>query len=124
MFDLKEIVIMCREKGREKFKEKAKYTNIDEGKCMITFISYTENVRKINDWGREEDKDVHIGLDENGWICYYQTNQNGAGDFEIIDENTTAVSDDYIVNYLQGEKCTNDNYLQFMKNAYDICYLY
>lgn len=31
---------------------------------MITFISYTENVRKINDWGREEDKDVHIGLDE------------------------------------------------------------
>lgn len=124
MFDLREIVVMCREKGCEKFERYAEFTNTDEGKYMITFMQKTESCRKVNDWGREEDKDIVIGLDKEGWIVYYQTNQNCAGEFKILKEHTERTTDDYIMNYLQGEECTNANYLQFMKNAYEVCNLW
>lgn len=124
MFKLNEVVSMCREKGCEKFELKSALTNMDVGKKMIVFVSKTESSRIVDNFGRDEDKDVYLGLDKSGWILYRQINQNGAGEFEIIEESCENISDEFVINYLQDDKCTNGQYLQFMKTAYEVCGLY
>ncbi|MBE6067748.1 MAG: hypothetical protein E7211_08660 [Clostridium lundense] len=116
--NLQQIIEKVRIKGTQNFERDKSWTNTDEGKEMITFCTKTLRTRKVSDWGRDEDEDVYIGLDDNGWIRYEHTIEYLAGPVRIKEQNTTSVTDDYILNYLNDEKCTNEEYLMFMSKSY------
>lgn len=115
MPNIQAIIKSSREKGTADFTKFAVKTNCDMGKLMITFCTYTKDVRKINDWGRDRDSDVYIGLDQNGWIKYSQEIDNGAGPIQIQDESTVSLTDNDILKFL--ENCTDEDYLSFMSKA-------
>lgn len=89
-------------------------TNDDEGKEMITIYYTNLSVKKVNDWGRDEDTDFYLGLDSDGWITYVQKNHNLAGPFKIIDENITSVDDKYVLNYIKNNE---EAYEEFLSKA-------
>lgn len=115
--NLKEIVETVRIKSIEKYEEDKCFTNTNMGKEMIEFCSKTIDCRKVNDWGRDEDTDLFIGLDDQGWVKYINTVHCGAGPLEIKSENIIRVDDDFIVNYLKSSQCTNKEFMWFMKKA-------
>lgn len=115
--NLKEIVSKVRENSIEKYETDKRLTNTDMGKDMIVFTSKTIDCRKVNDWGRDEDTDLFIGISENGWIKYIQTVHWGTGPMSIQSQNTITVDDDFIVNYLNSNECTNKEFMSFMRVA-------
>ena len=96
------------------FDQLKKFTNEDEGKEMITIYYTNLSVRKVNDWGRDEDTDFYLGLDKSGWITYIQKNHNLAGPFKIIDEKIEQVNDKYVFEYI---KSNPEAYDEFISNA-------
>ena len=131
MYDLLEIIKVCRENDMKEYENKASYTNTDIGKVMIVYTSKTLHEKDVDNWGRKEDEDIlsylstflvyiqFLGLDETGWIKYTHSIQYGKGEAKILSENTTKVDDEYIYNYLTGDSCTNKEFLMFMKKACD-----
>ena len=119
MYDLLEIIKVCRENDMKEYDNKASYTNTDIGKVMIVYSSKTLHEKDVDNWGRQEDEDMFLGLDETGWIKYTHSIQYGTGEAKILSENTTKVDDEYIYNYLTGDSCTNKEFLMFMKKACD-----
>ena len=120
MYDLLEIIKVCRENDMKEYENKASYTNTDIGKVMIVYSSKTLHEKDVDNWGRQEDEDMFLGLDETGWIKYTHSIQYGTGEAKILSENTTKVDDEYIYNYLTGDSCTNKEFLMFMKKACDL----
>lgn len=119
MYDLLEIIKVCRENDMKEYENKASYTNTDIGKVMIVYSSKTLHEKDVDNWGRQEDEDMFLGLDETGWIKYTHSIQYGTGEAKILSENTTKVDDEYIYNYLTGDSCTNKELFMFMKKACD-----
>lgn len=119
MYDLLEIIKVCRENDMKEYENKASYTNTDIGKVMIVYSSKTLHEKDVDNWGRQEDEDMFLGLDETGWIKYTHSIQYGTGEAKILSENTTKVDDEYIYNYLTGDSCTNKEFLMFMNKACD-----
>lgn len=119
MYDLLEIIKVCRENDMKEYENKASYTNTDIGKVMIVYSSKTLHEKNVDNWGRQEDEDMFLGLDETGWIKYTHSIQYGTGEAKILSENTTKVDDEYIYNYLTGDSCTNKEFLMFMNKACD-----
>ena len=117
MYDLLEIIKVCRENDMKEYENKASYTNTDIGKVMIVYSSKTLHEKDVDNWGRQEDEDMFLGLDETGWIKYTHSIQYGTGEAKILSENTTKVDDEYIYNYLTGDSCTNKEFLMFMNKA-------
>ncbi len=115
--NLKQIIEKVRVKGIEKYEQDKHFTNTDKGKEMITFCCKTIDCRKVNDWGRDEDTDLFIGLDKDGWVKYINKVHCGAGPLTIKSENAVGVDDDFIVNYLNSSECTNEEFMDFMKKA-------
>lgn len=93
---LLEIIEKMRLDKTKNFDKLKKYTNSDEGKEMVTIYDTNISVKKVNDWGRDEDTDFYLGLNSDGWITYVQKNHNLAGKFKIIDEDVTRVDDKYV----------------------------
>lgn len=120
MVILEELVTRVREQGVAQFEKFADMTNTDKGKYMIVFLSNTLNSRKVNDWGRDEDTDIYLGLDNKGWIKYKHTIEYLAGPSKIKDTSTINLNDTDVVNYLKSEECTIDGYLSFMSKSYKI----
>ena len=100
-------------------KEKG-YTNTDEGYEMIVFLYKTLRTRKVNDWGREEDEDEYLGIDEKGWIVYSHIIEHLAGPIKIKEPHINRVTDEYVVNYLKSDECTEKEFLSFMNKAYSL----
>lgn len=115
--NLKEIISEVRNKAIERYETDKRLTNIDMGKDMIVFTSKTIDCKKVNDWGRDEDTDLFIGISENGWVKYIQTVHCGAGPLRIQSQNTLDVDDDFIANYLNSNECTNKEFMNFMRVA-------
>lgn len=115
--NLKEIVSKVRLKAIENYETDKKFTNTDMGKEMIIFTSKNIDCRKVNDWGRDADTDLIIGIVQEGWVKYIQTVHCGAGPLSIESENVLLVDDDFIVNYLNSDKCTNKEFMSFMRVA-------
>lgn len=116
--NLKSIVENSRINGLEYYDTNKQFTNTDEGKEMICFCTKTLSIRKIGDWGREEDSDVFIGLSKEGWIKYTHDIENGCGPIKINNPYTRLLNDTDIINYLQSDECTDEEYLMFMSKAY------
>lgn len=93
-----------------------RFTNTDEGIEMISIYYTNLFVRKVNDWGRDEDTDFYLGLDKDGWITYIQKSNNSDGPFEIIDEKVERVDDRYVLEYI---KSNTEAYNMFMSKAKD-----
>ncbi|WP_130861447.1 hypothetical protein [Bacilliculturomica massiliensis] len=85
---------------------------------MISFMTITRNVRKVNDWGREEDADEFVGLNEDGWILYSHDIEYGAGEPKIKNEKTQPLSDENVYDLLMGDTFGTKQFLQFMATAY------
>lgn len=115
--NLKEIISKVRSKAIENYEADKKFTNTDMGKEMIIFTRKNIDCRKVNDWGRDEDTDLVIGIVQEGWIKYTQTIHWGAGPLSIESSNTVNVDDDFIVNYLNSDECTNKEFMNFMRVA-------
>ncbi|MBJ9792578.1 hypothetical protein I5582_16715 [Clostridioides difficile] len=115
--DLKEILETVKEKTLKDYDKLKRFTNTDEGKEMIVFCSKTIDCRKVNDWGRDRDTDMYIGLDDSGWIIYTQESENLAGPFKIISEKTERINENYLVNYFHSKDCLNYEFMNFMKVA-------
>lgn len=115
--NLKEIVESVRLNGIKEYDTDKHLTNTDEGKEMIVFSSRTINCRTVSSWGRDEDTDLFLGLDRNGWVKYIQVSECGAGKFKITSQNDITINDDDIVNYLNSDDCTNEEFIDFMKKA-------
>lgn len=115
--DLKDILRTVRINATNNYDNDKILTNTDEGKEMIYFSSKTIDCKKVNDWGRDEDTDLFIGLDKSGWILYTQVSHNLAGPFKIISENVLEVDDDYLANYFNSQNSTNKEFMQFIGNA-------
>lgn len=123
MVDLKKIIKDSREEGIKDFDSKSIFTNTDVGKRMIEFCSRNLDVKKVSDWGRDEDTDRFIGLDKSGWIEYIQHNENGDGAFKIISEETRNLADNDIFNFLQND-CTNKEFMDFISACNKILVFY
>jgi len=111
---LLELIERFRVDKTSKFDNLKKHTNDDEGKEMITIYDKNLSVRKVNDWGRDEDTDFYLGLDSEGWITYVQVNHNLAGPFKIINEDITRVTDQYVLDYI---KENNEAYEAFINKT-------
>lgn len=115
--NLKEIVSTVRVEAIKNYERDKEFTNTNMGKEMVRFTTTTIGYRKISDWGRDEDTDLFIGISQEGWIKYIQTVQYGFGSVSIESENTINVDDDFIVNYLNSDECTNKEFMNFMRIA-------
>ena len=118
--NLSKIVKNARESSIKRYDENKGFTNKDEGYEMIVFCTKTVSTRKVNDWGRDIDHDVYLGIDKSGWIIYSHHIEYLAGPIKIIDPKVEKVSDDYVTRYLQSEDCTDDEYLMFISTAYNL----
>lgn len=116
--NINNIIERSRKGAIERYEYNKGYTNTDEGHEMIVFITKTVTSRKLNDWGREEDEDIYIGIDREGWIKYSHTIEHFTGPIKIKNPRVTKLSDEYIVEYLESNECTDKEYLMFMSKAY------
>lgn len=119
MENLRKIVENAREIGVNNFKKFAKFTNTDQGKKMIEFWVIHQSERVVDNWGRTEDVDSFVGLDDVGWLRYTQVCQSGAGKFKIISENTCHLSDDEIIQELSNSSLKYDKFMkrfEFLQN--------
>jgi len=117
MANLGGIIEKARIEGIANFEKYAAQTNDNMGNYMISFLTKTLHSRKVNDWGRDEDTDMYIGLDKNGWIKYTHDIQYLAGPAKIKDNYISNLSDQDVEAYLTSETCTDDEYLDFMNIA-------
>lgn len=115
--NLLKIIEEVRENAMCNYDDDKHLTNSDKGAEMIVFCDKTLSVRKINDFGRDEDEDMFIGLNKEGWIKYINVIQNGAGPTKIVREQTIKLKDEDIVSYLNSSSCTNMEFKWFMKKA-------
>lgn len=122
MVSIESIIQHARENGIEKYERFVGYTNEDKGNKMIVFLTKTLHSRKVTDWGRDEDNDMFIGLNQEGWIRYEHTIQYGMGSIEITDPSTERLDDKDVLAYLTGADCIDTEYLSFMSKAYKLCY--
>lgn len=113
------IIKRVREEAIKRYDSRKALTNIDMGHEMITFTTKTLSTRKVNDWGRDEDEDLYIGVDETGWIKYTHTIEYLVGPAKIKNPSVQRLTDEDIYQYLISEECTNNEYLSFMKTAYE-----
>jgi len=112
------IVKRARENATQRYESNKEYTNTDEGHEMIVFSTKTVSHRKVNDWGREEEEDIYIGIDKHGWIEYCHTIEYFAGPIRIKSPIVKRLSDESIIKYLQSDECTDEEYLMFMSKTY------
>ncbi len=118
MVNLKEIIKVSRENDLKEFDKKAHYTNTDMGKKMIIYSTKTLSTRDVDNWGRQEDEDMYIGLNKNGWIIYTHKIQFCTYEPKIMEKNTKSVDDEWLYNYLKSEECDNKEFLMFMSSAF------
>lgn len=109
---LNKVIEKVREVGCSNFDELASYTNTDHGKLMVVFAREPGHTRKINDWGRDEDTEIFIGLSNEGWIRYYNIHEIGAGPTVLKEENSIKIKDEDIINLLK--ELSIEEYLRFM----------
>lgn len=115
--DLREILETVKETALKDYDKLKHFTNTDEGKEMIVFCKKTIACKKVNDWGRDRDTDMFIGLDDSGWIIYIQESESFVGPFEIISEQTKSIDENYLMNYFHSKDCLNNEFIRFMKVA-------
>lgn len=120
MASLSRIIEKARAEGISNFEKYAHKTNTDIGNYMIPFLTKTLHSRKVNDWGRDEDTDMYIGLDKDGWIKYTHDIKYFAGPPQVKNGNIKNMNDKDIEDYLTGSDCTDNEYLDFMSKASEI----
>jgi hypothetical protein len=119
IMNIKNIVERVRENAIARYENNKEYTNKDEGYQMIVFATKTMTSRKVNDWGRDEDRDLYIGIDEQGWIKYSHTIEYLAGPIKIKNPSVDRLTDEDIISYLQSDECTDEEYIMFMSKAHE-----
>ncbi|WP_373845192.1 hypothetical protein [Clostridium sp.] len=118
--DMIKLISRVREVGLKNFDELSSCVNGYSKEMMIYFMSDPGKTRKINDWGRDEDTDYHIGIskDKKGWAIHETIIQSGAGEAELKGKKTNSKTDTDILNGLkQG---TLKSYLDFIHKCYEI----
>lgn len=122
MVNIQEIILQAKENGHKKYEEFVRYTNGDRGNRMIIFIAKTLHTRTVTNWGRDEDEDLYIGLDEAGWIQYTHKIQSGDGPLQIYNPSVKRLGDDDVFAYLVGPTCENEDYMAFMHTAHRLLF--
>lgn len=87
-------------------------------KKMILFTNQPGETRKINDWGRDEDTDYHIGISETGWEKYVTIYEVGAGETVLLEDRSIKLSSEDVLEIVNQSRIKD--YLYFMKNCYEI----
>jgi len=116
--NLQNIVEITRINGMKKYDINKEFINSDESKEIIRFCNKTVCIRRTNDYSRNKDNEIYIGLNKEGWIKYTHDLQNGSEFIKINDWYTCLLSDTDIINFLQSDECTDEEYLMFMSTAY------
>lgn len=98
-------------------KYKTKKYGIAE-RTLIPFATIESSTKVIRSEGTDEDNDVMICYDENGWFIYDSTVQVGAGVQKVIKENITEVSQEEVSR--QYQKLNLIEKMEFISTAYDI----
>lgn len=101
----------------KRYDELKGFTNTDEGKEMIVFVSRTIQERHINDL-RDEDRDEFIGISKSGWILYTHDIEYFQGPIKIKNETVQKMTSEEVLNYI--EELNDSDYIWFMKKVCEI----
>lgn len=75
------------------------------GLKFIEVLSKTINSRKIGDWGREEDTDLHLVINDDGqWLEYVTVIQAGSGASNLISSEIKELSFERLIKLIESEK--------------------
>jgi hypothetical protein len=113
--DLLKLIETAQIIGCTHFNQFAENIYSDEEFKMIHFMNEPGMTRKINDWGRDEDTDISIGLSRNGWIRYTHICEIGVGNKKLIETDSTCISTNEVLSLL--EKSTIKEYLNFIEKC-------
>lgn len=113
-----ELIKKIREVSLKHFDELSRNTNEYFKERMVFFMEQPGRTRKINDWGRDEDTDYHIGVGTNGWIKHTTVIELGAGKTILNDEHTLPMTDKDILDMLNKSRVKD--YLSFMNRCYEL----
>lgn len=116
--DIKKLIKASECVGIDNFRDIAKFTNTDEGKLMIVFLSRTLNTIKVNDWGREKDTDEYLGLDDKGWIIYTHDIEHLAGPVKITNEYVKRIDVNDVFDIVS--KLSVKEYLDFVETCLEV----
>ena len=116
--NLQSIVEITRINGTKAYDTNKEFISSDKNKEIVRFCNKTVCIRKTNDCSRNKDNDVYIGLNKEGWIKYTHDLQSGCEFIKINNWYTCLLSDTDIINFLQSDECTDEEYLMFMSTAY------
>ena len=61
-------------------------------RALVPFATIKSTSRVVRSEGTDEDNDIMICYNENGWFIYDITVQVGAGEQKVIEENITPIS--------------------------------
>lgn len=113
------IITALRKTVQQNYKEINNEEDISEIGVLI--INRVLHSRVISNWGRDEDTDEKIYLNENGWVSVTTVGQHGAGPAEIISENKKEVNDEYVYNILNEDReLTINEFLRFVDQLHKI----
>lgn len=101
----------------EKYKEDYGLAN----RSLILFATLEESSRVVRSEGTDEDRDIMICYDENGWFIYDSVVQVGAGVQKIIKDDINGISEKEVLEKYQQLKLIEK--MKFISTAYKIlCY--
>ena len=87
-------------------------------RTLIPFATIESKSRVVRSEGTDEDNDVMICYDENGWFIYDSTVQVGAGVQKVISESTFKISQEEV--FKQYQKLNLFEKMSFISTAYSI----
>ena len=87
-------------------------------RTLIPFATVESRSRVVRSEGTDEDNDIMICYDENGWFIYDSTVQIGAGVQKVISEKTFKISQEETLK--QYQKLNLLEKMSFINTAYKI----
>ena len=120
MVNKTKILELVIEKALSEYEHFSSFTNTDVGKRMIILCSKELSCREVNNWGRQESRDYYIGIDEGGWVQYEHTIKFSAGPLEISNVLQKKLIESDVLEYLDSENCTDQEFLSFWSSVNSI----
>ncbi len=98
------------------------FTNTDIGHIMVVFYHKTLNSRQGSGrCGADIDNDLYLGIDASGWVLYTHTIEyNGGSPAKITESSVHNLDDVQLHQYLLSDNCTNQDFINFMNQVYNI----